>query len=261
MEWEIVQRVLALIVKKSHLKKGINMTPNYNYSSNDNHLDKFREMYEQSQRKSKPSKVEPEKSALIGFPTKGNHIVQFFSGPDGRVLRKVIVHHNGRSNVTHCPDFYKDKKSNQDYPKCEICLISEQKKIWRYKVKFLHMIYGLLIETDNPKDYWRPGEIYIVLMDKKLHDAFNRMAKPFLDKDIDLWNAFLDPNVSSFGTHISSQEIAQGSFLDMKPMFESTLPPIELGDWYKPLSECWLPEEFNMSDYKQVLEAVKNSRS
>jgi hypothetical protein len=39
--------------------------------------------------------------------------------------------------------------------------------------------------------------------------------------------------------------------------FTSTVfPPIPLGPWYKPLTECWLLPGFNLEDYNKVLKAL-----
>ena len=233
------------------------MTPQHNHGD---HLDKLREVYEQSQRKSKSPKAKLHEDTTIGFPTDGNHVVRLFAGPDGKHSRKIIVHHNGRYHRTHCPDLFENKDPNKDYPKCQICLLEKQRNILKYRAKFLYMSYASLIETDNPKNYWCPGKVYIILMQEKLKEALNRMAQPFLDQERALWDAFLDPRLSSYATHISINRQISGFSNKMEPMFNKTLPPIELGDWYKPLSECWLPEEFNMSDYEQVLAAVKNGR-
>jgi hypothetical protein len=230
------------------------------HDNSDNHLDKFREAYEQSQSKSKPSKAELHEDISIGFPPVGKHIVRPFSDLNGESVRKVIVHHIGRRNRTLCPDSYKNKNSNQDYPKCKICSLSHKYNLWKYKAKSLYMAYGLLIETDKPKDYWKSGRVHLILMKDKLYKAFEKMAQGILDQDKSIWNEFLDPKIPSYAIKISMEETAPGVFANMTPVFSKIVPPIELGDWYKPLSECWV-KEFNISDYEKMLASAQNSIS
>jgi hypothetical protein len=121
------------------------------------------------------------------------------------------------------------------------------------------MSYGLLIESDNTKKYWKPKQVQLIAGRRQMKRALDQVVKSLLDKNADVLEAFFNPHIPGYATQVSFQQGAQDYPVKIKPLLDKTLPPIALGDWYKPLSECWLSEEFNIKDYEEVLAVFTNN--
>ena len=223
-------------------------------------LDKLQKAIQQDQNMSIAPEERLYTDTNIGFIPPGEHTIRLFLDPENNLAREIAVHNSGRSLRTHCPAIFQAKHPSKNCPStCEICRLSNKHRDWRLKSQFFHMIYVFVVDTKNPKEYWQPGNPYVGLCRKHMKKQIDQMIRSLLDKDKELLEKFFNPHIEGYTVQAHIKSNPQNYQVEIKPILDRTLPPIELGDWYKPLSECWLSEEFNISDYEAVLAALKNS--
>jgi hypothetical protein len=209
---------------------------------------------------SDPPEEKPPVGPPVGFPPQGQHVIRWFVDPEGEYRREVKVHHVGSRLRTHCPDFLRSQHPQADYPTCAICRLARQRHAWKLEAKFIYMHYGLLLETDNVQKYWQPGQSYVIAGRLPLKRALDGLVQILLDKKTEAVEALFNPHIPGYATRVSVRQGTQGSPVTIRPLFNKLLPPMELGDWYIPLAEYWLPEACSLDDYEAVLAAFTNGR-
>jgi hypothetical protein len=187
------------------------------------------------------------------------HQIRWFVDPDQALLRHLWLHQAGHA-WTLCPAYLKTTHPEGNYPPCEICALPKtQKDSWKSEARVHFMLYGLVLESTYTDKYWHPGQSYVIVGQSGMRDAFEQMVKSLTDQDQETVANMFDPRVAGCATRVSVNKGARGS-VDITLMRDRVVPPIELGPWYKPLTQCWISPVYSPSDYQKVLTAVKESR-
>jgi hypothetical protein len=145
------------------------------------------------------------------------------------------------------------------YPACEVCAMAKAQEDWKLKAQSCCMTYGLLLASSTVDSYWQAGQVYVIVGRTRLREALVEMAASLLATDQPLLEAMLNPAVPGYATHVTVKRGLEG-YVKITPLRDQRVPPIALGDWYKPLAQCWIAPTFSRSDYQKVLATVRENR-
>jgi len=202
----------------------------------------------------------------IAWLAEGMHTIRFFSDPESLLFRDLMIHtvqYAGEKSQCICPDFLRGRGHKDVPPTCEICRIAEEKNNKRFLgAKNRSMAYGRIYDTRNPSDYFKKEETYVILYNSFLKRALMAFSNAMLQSPgaEDYIMQMYDPKSSSPATFVDVRRGGVGSgSVSITPIPVNTVPPIELGPWYRPLSTVWIPESFNEDRYKATLDLVHRS--
>ena len=211
-------------------------------------LDKVRDIIQKSQ---KPN-FEEQNGPKVAFLPEGIHKIRWFFDPTGELFRESMSNRVGRTRFM-CPDFAARQDRLGNYPECAICKHQKEKEEWRGRCRYNCMVYGHLYETKNPSEYWQPDTTYVILGNSKLRNALIETLENLVDDGADMLMGMLTPTVKGF---ISNTNVTRGTAGGVSvQVLTKMVDPIELGDWYIPLSEVtYVPSVFDSETYEAAVE-------
>lgn len=194
----------------------------------------------------------------VTFLPPGEHVVKFFFDPTSEVIRYFIMHRSGKAK-TLCPKFVKNDPLVPE--ECLIDFLASDKGLNRWKelgARKQCMIYGKLISTNKPGDYWKPGNSYAIIGNQRLWKAVTSLLG-LVDKSKEaqayIMN-MLTPNLNGASCAVNVLPGSGGSVNinsipgAVDPVF--TEPPV----WWKPLNEIYISNVFSLNDYTATLKAT-----
>jgi hypothetical protein len=187
----------------------------------------------------------------VAFLPEGEHLIRFFPDSDGELLRSIGIHRRGRFR-THCPKYLGQYDPAADYPVCEICPLAVRRNDWQLRMQQLTLCYGYVCQTSHESRFWQPGRTYVVVGNPQMHTAFCSMVESLATSDPQTLTSMLTPQVPGPGTLVRMQKGLRG-FVTVEPLTDKQLPPITLGSWYRPLQDCWLGPNFDITHYTALL--------
>jgi hypothetical protein len=193
----------------------------------------------------------------VAFLPIGTHKLRIFYDPTGEMYRSVVTHKIGKIH-TLCPDWLREQ-GHSGVPECRICELAREIDDWKLSPsrRFYTLIYAHLYETNNPSEWWQPNHSYVVVGKNRMKTTINSLLKTFASSSPDYILDMVNPNRSGGITTVEVTGGIQGT-VTFTPLPGDTKPPIEVGDWWKPLSDGYIPRDFNLEVYQEVLaEAVK----
>ena len=211
-------------------------------------LDKVRDIIQKNQ---KPN-FEEQNGPKVAFLPEGIHKIRWFFDPNGELFRESMSNRIGRTRFM-CPDFAARQDRIGTYPECAICKHQKEKEEWRGRCRYNCMVYGHLYETKSPSEYWQPDSTYVILGNSKLRNALLETLENLVDDGSDMLMGMLTPTVKGF---ISNTNVTRGTAGGVSiQVLTKMVDPIELGDWYVPLSEVsYIPSVFDMETYEAAAE-------
>lgn len=192
----------------------------------------------------------------IAFLPEGRHVIRWFMDPRGKLFREVMVGRVGKKRFV-CPDFLarNDKGSGIAYPVCEIDRIAKERDSWKEKCRYHCIAYGQLYDTKSPGDYWNTEDnkpvIYAIIGNTHLKKALLDMLENLLDNGMDMLQAMLCPTSRGYFSSVNVTKGQQGRIAIQ--VLTKNVDPIELDDWYVPLTDVYMPNEFDEQVYGEAL--------
>jgi hypothetical protein len=185
------------------------------------------------------------------FLPAGDHHIRFFPDSAGELLRDIGIHRHGKIK-THCPTYLGECDPAADYPDCEICHLAARRDDWRLRMQPLTMTYGYVHATQHPDKHWQPGRVYVIIGNTRMRRAFRAMLESMLASDPETLSRMLTPEVAG-PTLLVKVQGGQKGYVTMDPCTSDQVPPVALGNWYKPLSRCWITRGFDLFHYTALL--------
>ena len=208
--------------------------------------DTIRRIIEENQKNSSDERSGPN----VAFLPEGRHSIRWYFDPIGELFREVMIGRVGKKRFV-CPDFLARKDRNGDYPSCRLDEISKERDQWRDKCRYHCMVYGHLYDTKNPGEYWTPGKSYVIIGNSFLRRALLDMLENLQENGMDMLLAMLTPNVQGFFSSVSVTKGQQGNIAIQ--VLTKRVDPIELGDWYQPLSDVYIQSTFDPKAYGDAI--------
>src|SRR4030095_4324169 len=166
-------------------------------------------------------------------------------------LRDIGIHRHGKIK-THCPTYLGECDPAADYPDCEICHHAARRDDWRLRMQPLTMTYGYVHATQHPDKHWQPGQVYVIIGNTRMHRAFRAMLESMLASDPEPLSRMLTPASASPAVLVRAQG-EQTVYVTRDPSTSDQAPPVALGNWYKPLTQCWITRSFDLFHYTALL--------
>lgn len=208
----------------------------------------------------------------------GTHKIRFFHDPKGEMIRSLRLHQTGgkrclcpnlvnnankqnpnwAETVQNMNEFWKAEKLTE-LPKCAVCEAAEEIDHWSsgLGLKFPHMVYGHLYDTDKPSKYWEPGSTYAIIGKKKMKDAIISFLEVMAADAPDFLMTMLQPTVAGNITSVKVVSGTQGSVTlnaipgqTKEPIFKSGEEP----EWYRPLDNVFMGLDFDLDAYDGMKE-------
>ena len=121
----------------------------------------------------------------------------------------------------------------------------------------LTLLFGHLYTTQQPSEYWKPGQTYGIAMKTPLAKTLLGHLETWLRTQPEAMEAMFTPHGAGPALQLSVTQRPRWSLT--LSLTAATYPPIALGDWYRSLTDCWIGSEFNLSEYHAVLAALKGT--
>lgn len=197
----------------------------------------------------------------IGFLPDGRHLIRFFLDPTAKLFRETKVGRVGKRRFV-CPDWMSrhDKTSDTIYPDCELdahCREHEEK--WRDACRYHCMVYGVLYKTNNQSEYWKVEDgkptPYLIVGNSKLKQALLDMLGTLREHGMDMLVAMLNPTSRGVYAAVTVTKGQQGSISIQ--VLTNSVDPIQLDEWYIPLSEAFMKNEFDEKMYRDAMSEYK----
>jgi hypothetical protein len=190
----------------------------------------------------------------VTFLPEGQHKIRWFFDPEGEIYREVVIHRAGRKWL-HCPDWLSEKDPEGAYPPCGFCQLADDRDDWKIRRRFNYLVYGYLVDTKQKGEYWQAGNAYMVVGNTRLKRALMEMLEALVDEGEELLLNMLTPDIKGYVTTTTVTKGSQGNVsIQILP---TTVDPIELGDWYKPLAESWVSPTFNLDEFRLSFKEFK----
>ena len=192
--------------------------------------------------------------ARVAFLPEGKHQIRWFMDPNSDLFRESVMHQIAKRRV-HCLDAFAQQHPDREYPPCDFCRIAKETGNWRLERRPQYLIYGHLCETNNESYYWQAGQTYVIVGTFRMQRALSKMMETMLKQEAsDYVITMLNPKLNGFITSVGVEK-GQKGYVRIDPIPAKTIPALTLGEWYRPLSACWVPQEPNMTDYQRALAA------
>lgn len=191
------------------------------------------------------------------FLPEGSHVVRIFVDPESNLIRNLIVHQKFGKKF-RCPNHLKRIKvdGHENLPECQACKYAEMldQSQWMSSpgARSVSIIYMKLYETSQPSEYWEAGKVYAIIGNKKLRDAVLGMIESMAKHAREYAASIINPTTPTQKLTLTFTKGAQGA-VQLNSIPGSEAPPVELGDWYKPLSQVFIPEEFDEKQYNEYI--------
>jgi hypothetical protein len=211
--------------------------------------------------RNRQAQSEERNGPTIAFLPEGRHIIRWFFDPEGELFREVMVGRVGKNRFV-CPDFMSRVDKEGTYPTCELDAIAKAKNQWRDKCRYHCMVYGALYETKNTGDYWKVEQKgkpvpYVIIGNSHLKKALVDMLENLEEEGMDMLLGMLTPNIRGFFSSVSVTKGQQGSIAIQ--VLTKNVEPLELDEWYVPLSEVYIPQTFNEEAYRKAVAEYQSS--
>jgi len=187
----------------------------------------------------------------VAFLPEGRHSIRWFFDPKGEIYREVVI---GRVNKKRfiCPNFMSRIDKMNTYPTCRICDEAQERDRWKDKCRYNCMVYGYLLDTKNPGEYWKAGQPYVIIGNSYLRRALVDMMENLYEDGMDMLMSMLTPNVKGFISNTSVTKGQQGN-ISIQVLTKS-MEALNLGDWYLPLDQVYLKAGFELKAYEDAVE-------
>lgn len=214
--------------------------------------------------KSKTKENFEESRIPVAFLPEGIHKIRFFVDPEGEIVRTAVVHAHTESyknplctnylrNIDPKMTLWKDKPADaKSYPDCSFCEGSAIIGGYKYASKNRGMAYGWLEWTSSPGDYWQPGKAYLILSNGRLKKSLLSFINGLAIDVPDFLVSLLDPQVAGGLLSVEVTRGTQGN-IAIQSIPGKTINAIELGPWYKPLNEVYIPQHFVLEDWEAAV--------
>lgn len=192
----------------------------------------------------------------VAYIPEGRHTIRWFFDPTGALFREVMIGRVGKKRFV-CPDFLSrvDKTSGIDYPPCEIDAIAKERDTWKDKCRYHCLAYGYVYDTKNANEYWKAGAPCVIIGNSYLKRALLEMLENLQENGMDMLLAMLTPQVRGFFSSVSVTKGQQGNIAIQ--VLAKSVEPIELGEWYRPLSDVYINREFDEKTYNEAVSEYK----
>lgn len=225
-------------------------------------MDKLRQIIKSDDEKPQDREYTGPKTAFL---PPGMSDIRFFMDPNGDLYREIEFKMIGRSRIP-CIDSDYTKRSSDSPKRCGFCKIARATKDWRSRCRYNLMVYGYLESTKNEGDYWKAGNSYVILGNKRLRKSLLDVMRGLMGEkeSEDYLNAMMTPTVKGPYTNVVVTSGQAGS-VNINHVIHKTIDPIEDidGDWYVPLDEVFVDSQVNHTKYvegiKQFLEGLAES--
>lgn len=180
---------------------------------------------------------------LTSFLPEGDHVIRFLHDPKDEIYREVHAYGAGRKalidpsylNTEDLPEGFSDRLKE----------IAQETGKWRLKSRYCFMIYGYLVNTSNPGEYWKPGTLYLIIGDWKLREAFLTAMENYADDIPDQFIMALNPASKGNPFHTKVVKGTGGSVtLTFKYGNKSLVDPVNVEKGYQPLESSYVRPKF-----------------
>jgi hypothetical protein len=193
----------------------------------------------------------------MAFLPIGEHVFRPVLDATGALVRPLWLHRHGGKLRTHCPDALQEKGPPGDYPDCAICALETQRKDWRLRMEKMALMYGHVYRTRHQSPFWQPGQTYVLVLKAAVFETMRAQLDIWMETQLETIGAMLQPHVPGPALTLSVTRQPQWSLA--LALTVETFPTIALGDWYRPLTACWIGPEFNLAEYHAVLAALTDA--
>jgi len=227
----------------------------------------------------------------IAYLPQGKHTMRFFIDPDQNITRELAIHQT-KGKKCLCPDHLNKKNRNnpkwpeivqamkpeykeqnlQKLPDCEICKIAKEINDWRsgLSLKYNHVVYASLYETNAASDYWVPnkeqGVPYALIGKGKMKNALMSTLESLAAGAPEFIVKMLNPTMPAAVAVVDVIGGNQGSVsINVMPIGDK--PPVinpadeKMPEWYRPLSQIFIPEDFDVLSYEEFVAYAKEKQA
>jgi len=216
-------------------------------------INKLNSAIAKAQKDSGAQKDNYEDRVSLGFLPEGTHKFRPFIDPNGEILRSVVAHKTDHGKVI-CPNWLKKTDPNGNYPDCKICELAEKVDDWRLASRTYVISYIRLIQTSSASDYWKPGTLALV-SNGRFRRSFLGLLSSLQEDAPDFVISLMNPSMRGGILSMDVTRGTQGS-VSITVVPGRDTDPIELGQWYKPLSGIYIPATFDKNEYKSIFVKV-----
>lgn len=185
------------------------------------------------------------------FLPEGEHVIRFLNDPANEIYREFHAYGAGRKALID--PSYLDKSLLPEGFKDRLKEIAEETGRWKLKSRYCFLIYGFLVSTDSPGEYWKPNQLYLIIGDGKLRTAFLKAMETYADDIPEQFILSLDPKSSGNPFQCSVVKGQGGSInLMFKIGNKSVVPPIDITKGYIPLDDAYVTtKSFNKEKWDE----------
>lgn len=185
------------------------------------------------------------------FLPDGEHVIRFLNDPSNEIYREFHAYGAGRKALID--PSYLDKSLLPEGFKDRLKEIAEETGRWKLKSRYCFLIYGYLVATSNPGEYWKPNQLYLIIGDGKLRTAFLKAMETYADDIPEQFILSLDPKSSGNPFQCSVVKGQGGSInLMFKIGNKSVVPPIDVTKGYIPLEDAYVTtKSFNKEKWDE----------
>jgi len=219
-------------------------------------VSKIKKTLEQANDLAQSQNFEGSEFTPVAFLPKGTHEIKFFFDPTSEIIRYFVMHKVGKFR-TLCPRFVKGELVPDE---CLLDFLGSDKGLGKWKelgARKQCMIYGKLVDTNNPGEYWQKGKVYAIIGSQRLWKAMTSLLG-MVDKNKEAQAYILNMLTPNLNGPVCKVDVIPGSggAINISNLPGSTDPVFtEPPEWWKPLGEIYVSGSFNPADYKNTVKA------
>lgn len=192
------------------------------------------------------------------FLPPGKSTIRLFVDPNEEIYREIRAFVIPKRGQVMDPSFYrKDQLDGHDVSAIiqEIRDILYEVKNWRLNPRYSVLIYGHVVKTENPSDYFKPGNTYVIAANGRFRTAFDTTFEGVSENPEYLMNA-INPHLTGHPMNIDLVKGAQGS-ASVNPSMGKPVEVTDLDERYVPLTDYAVPDKYDPERTEELLEFLR----
>lgn len=192
------------------------------------------------------------------FLPPGKSTIRLFVDPNEEIYREIRAFVIPKRGQVMDPSFYrKDQLDGHDVSAIvkEIRDILDEVNNWRLNPRYSVLIYGHVVKTENPSDYFKPGNTYVISANGRFRTAFDTTFEGVSENPEYLMNA-INPHLTGHPMNIDLVKGAQGS-ASVNPSMGKPVEVTDLDDRYVPLADYAVPDKYDPERTEELLEFLR----
>ena len=128
-------------------------------------------------------------------------------------------------------------------------------RAWSRNRQQVFIFYWYLVDTDNPSDNWKPGNLYCVVGKQKVGDAVMGFVQDMISRAPEFAQSMFDPTKETYLLQMNYTAGRDGSCAISAAFPQSQTGAIDMTDRiWTPLQQAYIPPGFDKKKYDKLVE-------